>query len=78
MSARRPPITRALLRAIALCKGVLEDDRQPCRNLVKGATPRELRAEEAEYHKLLTDIEPPPAKPAVRAPYHGSAAEGNC
>jgi hypothetical protein len=43
---------------MALCQGALEDNCQPVRNLVKGSTPRELRAEFNEYHELLGKIEP--------------------
>jgi hypothetical protein len=59
MSAPKPsPISRALRRAMALLEGVLTDNCQPCRNLVVGSTPRELRAEFNEYHALLEKIEP--------------------
>ena len=53
-----PLLTRALKRAIALCQGALDKDYEYCRNLVKGATPRELRGEIEEYRRLLERIQP--------------------
>jgi hypothetical protein len=57
-ASKQSPISRALRRAMALLEGVLTDNCQPCRNLVAGSTPRELRAELNEYTALLDKIEP--------------------